>query len=119
MEIFLSKQCESLTGSLGRGFGYHIQRRSDPNGIIHFWGVRQSKGDIPPYGHWRFILSCANLALSKLYITDIRVSRGEIMAALWEAGIRNIKDYVAANPKDFPSVFRLDDVLNLKKMYNL
>ena len=114
MEIILSKQCESLTGSLGRGFGYHIQRRK--NG---FFAKRNSNGDVPPYGHWRFILSCANLALYKLHITDIRISRDEIMDALWEAGIRNIADYVAANPKDFPSVFRMDDVLNLKNKYNL
>ncbi len=119
MEIILSKQCEYLTGSLRRGFGYHIQRRSDLNGTIHFWGVRQSKGAVPPNGHLRFILSCANLAKSKLHINDIRVSRDEMMDALWEAGIRNIADYVAANPKDFPTVFHVDDIFNLKNKYNL
>ena len=52
MEIILSKQCESLTGSLGRGFGYHIQRRK--NG---FFAKRNSHGEIPRDGHLRFILS--------------------------------------------------------------
>ena len=43
MEIILSEQCESLTGTLGRGFGYYIKvhrsttgktalfSRNDPN----------------------------------------------------------------------------------------
>ena len=81
MEIILSKQCESLTGSLGRGFGYHIQKRK--NG---FFAKRNSNGSIPPDGHLRFILTCAILALSKLHITDIRVSGKELKAAVYEAG---------------------------------
>lgn len=123
MEIILSKQCEYLTGSLGRGFGYHIQRRTenryDLDGTIHFWGVRQSKGDVPPDGHWKFILSCANLAQNKLYITDVKVTRDEVRAALIDAGIRNAADYIAANLKDFPTVFHVDDIFNLKNKYNL
>jgi len=80
MEIILSKQCESLTGSLGRGFGYHIQRRK--NG---FFAKRNTKGVIPPDGHWKFILACANLAQSKLHIADIRLPRKELREALSEA----------------------------------
>ena len=72
MEIILSKQCESLTGSLGQGFGYHIQKRK--NG---FFAKRNTKGEVPRDGHLRFILSCAEIAQSKLHITDIRVSRME------------------------------------------
>jgi len=86
MEIILSKQCEALTGSLGKGFGYHIQRRTDRDGKTRFWGVRQSNGKIPPDGHLRFILACANLAQAKLHITDIRVSRDELVKAVEEAG---------------------------------
>ena len=29
MEIILSKQVESITGSLGAGYGYHIQKRKN------------------------------------------------------------------------------------------
>ena len=76
MEIILSKQCESLTGSLGSGFGYHIQKRK--NG---FFAQRDSKGSIPPDGHLRFIFACADLARSKLHITDIRVSAKEFRQA--------------------------------------
>lgn len=119
MEIFLSKMCESLTGSLGRGFGYHIQKRSDCNGTVRFWGVRKSKGVVPTGGHLRFILSCANLAQNKLHITDILVTRDEMMDALWEAGVRHAADYIAANKKDFPTFFHAEDVINLKTTYRL
>lgn len=81
MEIILSKQCEALTGSLGRGFGYHIQRRK--NG---FFAKRNSKGAIPPDGHLRFIITCAELAQNGLHIADIGVSGKELKAAVYEAG---------------------------------
>ena len=86
MEIILSKQCEAITGSLGRGFGYSIQRRTGLNGKTRFWGVRKSKGAIPPDGHLEFIVLCAELAQAKLHISDIRVSRKELVKAVEEAG---------------------------------
>ena len=82
MEIIMSQQCESLTGSLGRGFGYFIVRRKD-----RFYSAR-SKHSVPPNGHWRFIVLCAELAQNGLYITDVRVSGGEMAGALLEAGLR-------------------------------
>ena len=81
MEIFITKQCEALTGSLGKGFGYHIQRRK--NG---FFAKRNSNGEIPPDGHLRFIFACAQLAQMKTHITDIIISRQELLDALLEAG---------------------------------
>ena len=114
MEIILSKQCEYLTGSLGRGFGYHIQRRTENDGTIRFWGVRQSKGAVPPDGHWKFILSCVNLAQSKLHITDIRVAYQEVWNALNEACI-----CVSILGVDPPKFYNAQDILNLKNMYNL
>ena len=82
MEIILSNHCKSLTGILGSGFGYHIQRRK--NG---FFAKRNSKGIIPTDGHWRFILTCADLAQNGLHIADIRVSHQELSDALSEAGL--------------------------------
>ena len=82
MEIFLSSNCESFTGSLGRGFGYSIQRRKN-----RFFAKRNSKGTVPPDGHWRFIVSCAQIAKAGLHISDIKVSRDEVMQALKEARI--------------------------------
>lgn len=80
MEIILSNNCKSLNGSLGRGFGYHIQRRK--NG---FFAKRNTKGIVPPDGHLRFILTCAELAQDGLHIADIRVSNRELFEALREA----------------------------------
>lgn len=113
MEIILSKQCKFLCGSLGKGFGYHIQRRTDRDGKTRFWGVRQSKGEIPANGHLRFILTCAELAQMKLHITDIRVSREEFQSALSEAGLtfsdaRYIRHELSA-----------DNVLTLKEKFHL
>ena len=81
MEIILSPQCEAITGSLGEGFGYHIQRRK--NG---FFSQRNSKGIIPRDGHLKFIFTCAILAQANLHITDIKVSSEELVKAVEEAG---------------------------------
>lgn len=114
MEIILSRQCESLSGSLGRGFGYVIQRRSDPNGKIRFWGVRKSKGAVPPDGHWRFILCCANLAQNKLHIADIKVSGDELKIALSEACL-----HTSSLRVDLDYMYNANDVLQLKKQCDL
>ena len=106
MQIILTEQCESFTGSFGREFGYHIQRRK--NG---FFAKRNSKGYVPLWGHWFFIVTCARFAQDKLYIADIRVKREEMADALWEAGMRGDADHLAGN-KEFPDVFCKDDVLN-------
>ena len=86
MEIILSKQCEALTGSLGKGFGYSIQRRRDHEGRYHFYSQR-SKWNVPPDGHLKFIFTCAKLAQMGLHVSDIRVPRKELSDALWEAGL--------------------------------
>ena len=108
MEIILSKQCESLTGSLGQGFGYHIQRRK--NG---YFAKRNSKGVIPPDGHWRFILTCAELAQNKLHIADIRVSREELKQAMYEARIFIAMQHLR---KD---LYDARDIVNLKITFSL
>ena len=114
MQIILSKQCESLTGSLGRGFGYFIQRRKE-----RFFSQR-SKHQVPPDGHWRFILACANLAQSKLYITDIRLSWEELQSALYEAhhfqAARKVKENEYAACK---KSYNAADILNLKITFGL
>ena len=87
MEIILSKQCESLTGSLGGGFGYFIQRRRGQDGKYHFFSQRSKHPPIPIDGHLRFIFTCADLAQMRLHIADIRVPRKELQEALEEAGL--------------------------------
>ena len=82
MKVILSSQCISLTGILERGLGYHLEHRK--NG---FFSKRDQRGFVPPDGHWRFIVLCAELAQNQLYITNIRVPRCEVQAALKEAGL--------------------------------
>ena len=95
MKVFLTKQCESLTGSLGRGFGYHIQRRK--NG---FFAKRNTKGNVPSLGHLRFIITCAQMAQMALHITDIAVPQQEFIDALWEAGMRQYADHYTLHPEE-------------------
>ena len=109
MEIILSKQCESLTGSLGLGFGYHIQSRIDRDGKKRFWGVRKSKGSVPPDGHLRFIFACAEIAQSKLHIDDIKVTRAELACAIIEAG----KD-MPLSIAGMPLTLNAADIIKLK-----
>ena len=114
MEIILSEQCKSLTGSLGRGYGYFIQRRKE-----RFFSQRSKHPPIPRDGHLRFIFSCAELAQSKLHITDIRVSRMELVFSLWKAGRETLGDYVFTEPDKFPKIFSAADIMNFKNDYSL
>ena len=107
MEVILSKQCLALTGCLGQGFGYYLQQRGE-----RFFAIRQ-RGDIPPDGHWRFIVLCAELAQNKLHITDIRVNGSEIYSALKEAGID-----ADLYPFDFED-YNANWVLNFKNQCSL
>ena len=107
MEVILSKQCESLTGLLNRDLGYFIQRRGK-----RFFSQR-SKYSVPPDGHWRFIVLCAQLAQNKLHIADIRVKREELHDALWEA-----HHFVAADHLALANYYARD-ILNLKTTFSL
>ncbi len=116
MEIILTKQCESFTGSLGKGYGYHIQRRTDRNGKTRFWGVRQSNGEIPPDGHLRFIFTCAELAQLKVHLSDIRVSAKELRLAFNEARLFYCDRLVKANANQ---IYNAAEVLKFKNCCNL
>ena len=107
MEIILSQQCESLTGSLGRGFGYFIVKRKR-----RFYSVR-SKHSVPPDGHWRFILTCAQLAQNKLHIVDVKVPREELKSALYEA-----KCFIAMQNLRL-EIYSATDIINLKHTFGL
>ena len=108
MKVLLSQQCLSLTGMLERGLGYHLEQRK--NG---FFAKRNSKGHVPPDGHWRFIVLCAELGQNKLHISDIRVQADEMRDALWEAG-----HFIASQNLRKP-IYDARDVLNLKTTFGL
>ena len=109
MEVFLTKQCLSLTGILGRGYGYNLRRSK--NG--RFFSQRCPKGIIPPDGHWRFIVTCAELAQNRLHITDIAVSRDEVKTALYEA-----RCFIAMQNLRLDT-YSARDILNLKTTFSL
>ena len=108
MEIILSKQCESLTGSLGRGFGYFIVRRGK-----RFFSQR-SRHSVPPDGHWRMILTCAELAQNKLHIADIKIGWLELQTALYEA-----KSYIASEQVRRNHVEKCKDTYDARDIINL
>ena len=108
MEVILSKNCLSLTGMLDRGLGYYL--RSTKKG--RFFSQR-SKYLVPPDGHWRFIVLCAELAQNKLHIVDIRVKREELKQALYEA-----HGFVAMQHLRL-EIYNARDILNLKTTFGL
>ena len=114
MKIILTKNCLSLTGSLGSGSGYHIKHRK--NG---FFVERNSNGDVPPDGHWKMICACANLAEMKLHIADIKVSAEEVADALSEAGLTTPAYCLKAYPEDYPKEFNTVNINKLKIDFNL
>ena len=115
MKVILSNQCLSLTGMLERGLGYHLEQRK--NG---FFAKRNTKGFVPPDGHWRFIVLCAELTRNKLYITDIKVGWLELQTALYEARHFTASEQVRRNYTDkCKATYNARDVLNLKTTFGL
>ena len=114
MRIILSSNCESFTGSLGRGFGYFIVRRK--NG---FFSVR-SRHTVPPDGHWNFIVSCAEIARMGLHFSDIKASWSEVRDALKEAHHWVAADAVFRNAdRQIKLSYDADNILNLKTTFGL
>ena len=114
MEVILSKMCLSLSGCLGRGYGYFLVKRKE-----RFYSQR-SKHSVPPDGHWRFIVCCAELAQNGLHISDIKVEWLELRDALCEAGHFVAKQQVCMNT--FMRVklyYNAADIINLKIAFGL
>ena len=115
MKVILSNQCISLTGMLERGLGYHLEHRK--NGIF---AKRNTKGFVPPDGHWRFIALCAELAQNGLYVTDIKVDWLELQTALYEAKCFTASAQVRRNYADKgKATYNARDNLNLKTTFGL
>ena len=115
MKIFLSKQCESLTGILNANHGYHIEHRK--NG---FFSKRNQKGIIPDDGHWRHILLCAQLANNPLYIADIEIHWEELRKALEEAHYWVASQVVRDNGLTAKKLFyNAADIRNLQITFGL
>ena len=108
MKIILSPECASLTGALDNYTGYHIEHR-----LNGFFSKRNQRGHVPPDGHWRFFVICAEQARRGLHIRDISVGYVELITALHEAG-----HHQAACCVNLPS-YNAEQVLELKSRFVL
>ena len=122
MEILLTKQCKALIGSLGKGYGYFIQRRRSYDGSVRFFSQRSKHPPIPRDGHLRFIFACAELAQMKTHITDICVSKDEVRDALISAGKIDLWSnllHVCESCEVKSDLLNADDVVYFKNYCNL
>ena len=107
MEIILTPQCKSLTGGIGKRYGYFLVKRKEC-----FFSQR-SRHLVPPEGHWKFILAFAELAKSEVLVADVRVKKEELYDALTEAN-----HWIAARSLRLP-LYNARDILNLKTTFGL
>ena len=119
MIIQLSEQCESLTGTLNKKYGYYIQVRNTKSGDKRFCSAR-SRGKVPADGHLKFIFTCAKLTESRLHMVDIRLTADELADALREASkfvaARKVTDNFVNYTK---RTYNAQDILNLKTTFGL
>ena len=82
MEIILARTCKSITGSLGKSYGYSITKRDGK-----FYSIRSPKGPRVRDGHLRFIFACAEMAQYNFHIANIDVEGKELLEAAREAHV--------------------------------
>ena len=82
MEIILARTCKSITGSLGKSYGYSITKRDGK-----FYSIRSPKGPLVRDGHLRFIFACAEMAQYNFHIANIDVEGKELLEAAREAHV--------------------------------
>jgi len=111
MEIILSSQVESLTGTLRHDYGYYIRRHSDRYGHTRFFSHRRA-GEVAFDGHMNFIWYCAQLARGRVYFCDIRVTAAELVDAFMEAERYEGARIVCSN-------YSPEQVLNAKQVIDI
>ncbi|MBQ7381853.1 MAG: hypothetical protein IJ554_01530 [Paludibacteraceae bacterium] len=107
MEIILTPQCKSITGGIGKRYGYFLVKRKE-----RFFSQR-SRHLVPPEGHWQFILAFAELAKSEVLVADVQVKKEELYDALTEAN-----HWIAARSLRLP-LYNARDIINLKITFSL
>ena len=115
MEIILSPRCKSFTGTISRYHGYAIRRNGN-----RFFSYRCPEKKATPEGHWKFILTCAELAKQGYMLTDIRIGWEELQSALYEAKYFIASEMVRRNYTDKNKVwYDARDILNIKTTFGL
>ena len=102
MELILSPQIATLSGALSKSHGYYIRQSGD-----RFFSQRKAKGFVPPDGHLRFIITCAQLTRGAIFLSDILISGSELIDAAREAG-------VTLPPLSPDTTYHAPDVLNMQ-----
>ena len=110
MEIILSENCRSFTGTISRKHGYCIRRVRD-----RFYSKRSTNRQAQPDGHWRFILAIAHMAQHNLTVADISLSSSELSEALAEADFLPSAIMALCVPGH---VYNAQDVLLLEQQLN-
>ena len=104
MQIFLNKSCLSFTGYISRSWGYYIKQHRHKDGTVTYHSQRSKHEPIAAHGHLCFIGLCAEMALMKMYINDIKLDYRELIDALWEAGHYSLAKYYSANPHELTTI---------------
>ena len=104
MQIFLTNNCLSFTGYISRSWGYYIKQHRHKDGTVTYHSQRSKHGPIAAHGHLCFIGLCAEMALQKMYINDIKLDYRELIDALWEAGHYSLAKYYSANPHELTTI---------------
>ena len=116
MEIILSKRVEHIKGYLSRYHGYYIRRTKNNR----FIGQRAPRINVPPDGHIRFILACADLAKVGIIFADIKIGWHELYDALYEAGDFTAAERVKWNGQEgVKLIYNAEDIINLKTTFGL
>lgn len=112
MEIILTKQCESLTGSIGRGLGYSIRKRGKRFFAMWTGGKKRDPG-----AKWNFIKECIDTR-KRLYISDIHIHEAELYDALYKAHHFQAAHWIKTHYQPC-AVFNAKQVINLKVSFGL
>ena len=107
MEIILARTCKSITGSLGKSYGYSITKRDGK-----FYSIRSPKGPRIRDGHLRFIFACAEMSQYNFFIANIDVEGKELLEAAQEAKVTMETILPDAH-------YNASDILNIKTYYGL
>lgn len=115
MKLILSQYCTCVTGAVEKT-GYHLQRRK--NGC--FLKRNTITKHVPPGGHWRAIVQCAQLAKKHVWATDISIDWRELSMALYSANAFIASEHVRDNANDKHKLtYNADDIINLKQSFDL
>ena len=113
MRLVASSNVETISGKIDSYTGYFLRVKRSKSGRRTIFTCRR-RGYVPADGHWRFILMCAEMAHTGLYVSDIIVDGKELYYALYEARQR-----LAAQSVKKYMIYNFHHIINLKITFGL